>query len=84
MADDIYVTVENEQLIAASVTGEELIQVNAVGIQGISAAATNLGDINDVDLTILANGSLLIYDTTSSKWKSSLFLEHQDITGGQY
>ena len=82
--DDIYVTVENEQLIGTSVTGEELIQVNAVGIQGISAATSNLGDINDVDLTILANGSLLIYDTTSTKWKSSIFLEQQDITGGQY
>jgi hypothetical protein len=82
--DDIYVTVENEQLIGASVAGEELIQVNAVGIQGISAATSNLGDINDVDLTILANGSLLIYDTTNLKWKSSIFLEQQDITGGQY
>jgi hypothetical protein len=82
--DDIYVTVENEQLIGASVTGEELIQVNAVGIQGLSALGSNVGDINDVDLTTLANGSLLIYDSASSKWKSSLFLEHQDITGGQY
>lgn len=74
MADDIYVTVETEQLA----------EVTAVGIQGLSASSNNLGDINDVDLSTLANGSLLIYDAASSKWKSSLFLEHQDITGGQY
>lgn len=74
MADDIYVTVETEQLA----------EVTAVGIQGLSASSNNLGDINDVDLSILTNGSLLIYDATSLKWKSSIFLEQQDITGGQY
>ena len=74
MADDIYVTVETEQLA----------EVTAVGIQGLSASSNNLGDINDVDLSILTNGSLLIYDATNLKWKSSIFLEQQDITGGQY
>jgi hypothetical protein len=74
MADDIYVTVETEQLA----------EVTAVGIQGLSATSNNLADINDVDLSILTNGSLLIYDTTNLKWKSSIFLEQQDITGGQY
>lgn len=74
MADDIYVTVETEQLA----------EVVAVGIQGLAATSNNLADINDVDLSILTNGSLLIYDTTNLKWKSSIFLEQQDITGGQY
>jgi len=74
MADDIYVTVETQQVA----------EVSAVGIQGLSATTGNLGDITDVDTTILADGSVLVYDATALKWKSTIFLEKQDITGGHF
>ena len=44
----------------------------------------NLGDIADVDLTNLEDGSLLIYDIVTHKFVASRLLEKQEIDGGEF
>lgn len=72
MADDIFVTVETEQLATVSTVGE----------QGLSGTSGSLSDIADIDTTSLANGSVLVYKTTTNKWTSTLDLEDQYMNGG--
>lgn len=70
--------------ITATVTSDQQITVSAVGIQGLSSAEAGVNGLNDVDTTVLNNGSVLIYKTATSKWTASTTLEDQNITGGQY
>lgn len=72
MADDIYATIETQQILT----------VDTVGIQGLSATAGNLEDIANVDSTNVQNGSVLVYKTATSKWTSTLTLEDQFMNGG--
>ena len=76
MADDIYVTVEEE----SSTT------VTTVGEQGLSSTTGNVEDISNVDTTTngLQDGSLLIYSTLSSKWVASKLLEKQEVEAGEF
>lgn len=72
MADDIYATIETQQILT----------VDTIGIQGLSATAGNLEDITNVDTTNLQNGSVLVYKTATNKWTSTLDLEDQYMNGG--
>ena len=53
------------------------------GPPGVSAAVS-VGTLQDVDLSSLADGSLLIYSSSSQKWKASTILEKQALECGQY
>ena len=53
------------------------------GPPGISAAVS-IGTLQDVDLSSLADGSLLVYATAEQKWKSTRVLEKQAFECGQY
>lgn len=72
MADDIYATVETQNILT----------VDTIGIQGLSATSGSLGDITDIDLTTLREGSVLVYKTATNKWTSTLDLEDQYMNGG--
>ena len=72
MADDIYATIETQNILT----------VDTVGIQGLSATAGNLEDIANVDTSNLHNGSVLVYKTATNKWTSTLDLEDQYMNGG--
>ena len=76
MADDIYVTVEEEQSTTVTTVGE----------QGLSSTTGNITDIADVDSTTngLQDGSLLIYSTASSKWVAGKLLEKQEVEAGEF
>lgn len=43
-----------------------------------------MGDIDNVDLTANANGAVLVYDSTTGKFKASTTLDAQVIDGGTY
>jgi len=43
-----------------------------------------MGDIDNVDLTANANGAVLVYDSTTEKFKASTTLDAQVIDGGTY
>ena len=58
-------------------------QVVTVGIQG-PGGPNFVNTAEDVDVTNLTNGSLLIYKTTTQKWTSSTLLENQSMEAGEY
>jgi len=76
MADDIYVTVEQE----------DSTTVTTVGEQGLSSTTGNVEDISNVDTITngLQDGALLIYNTLSSKWVAGKLLEKQEVEAGEF
>jgi len=76
MADDIFVTV----------TEEDSTTVTTVGEQGLSSTTGNVEDIANVDTTTngLQDGALLIYNATSTKLVGGKLLEKQEMNGGHY
>lgn len=40
--------------------------------------------LNDVDLSSLSDGAVLVYSSSTSKWTATLDLEEQNINGGSY
>jgi hypothetical protein len=49
-----------------------------------SIAATRFKELEDIDLTNLQDGSVLVYSAESAKWESTRLLEKQTIECGQY
>jgi hypothetical protein len=61
--------------------------------EGLVSVSTNLNNpldslslVGDIDITTngKVNGSVLVYNSTTSKWTATRLLESQDISGGQY
>ena len=67
---------------ALDVTSVPIIQ--AVGIQGLSASNTGISGLADVDALLPADGSVLVYMQTTSKWTATTTLEAQDMEGGEF
>jgi len=58
-------------------------QVVSVGIQG-PAGPAQINAANDVDVSNLTDGSLLVYSTQVEKWTATQLLEKQTMECGQY
>jgi len=52
----------------------------------VSTTGGNLQDLQNVDTITegLQSGSVLVYNNTTGNWVSTIILQEQDITGGQY
>ena len=74
MSQDFYVTIETENVA----------EVTAVGIQGLSGVAGDIESISNVDTINAQDGSILVLNTATGKWVATRILEKQDINGGQY
>ena len=72
--DEIYVTVETQQVAA----------VTAVGIQGLSAGATGIEGLINVNTSVKTNGSVLVYKAATSMWTSTTTLDAQNMEGGEF
>lgn len=60
-------------------------QVVSVGIQGPSGESQfHLNNAQDIDVTAITDGSLLVYKADTSKWTATKTLQQQDVEGGQY
>ena len=83
---DITAQISSDTFITTSITSQNNVYVSAVGIQGVSATTTGMAGIADVeiDTNTLANGSLLIYKTGTSKWTASTLLDSQNMEGGEF
>ena len=66
--------------ISVVVKPKQTVLVN----QSSLIAAKRLSDLLDVDVSTREDGSLLIYDETVEKFKSSTLLEKQNINGGHF
>jgi len=43
-----------------------------------------IGQLDDVDVTNVQDGSVLVYNTNGSKWQATRILEKQIINGGNF
>lgn len=41
-------------------------------------------ELDDIDLSNLQDGSVLVYSTNSGKWESTILLKKQTVECGQY
>ena len=93
------VVVDNTAVITTEIDYYTPISYGAQGPQGPAGQAGQAGpagpigtvtgslfvsSINDVDLTVLQDGAILVYDTASSTWKSTRILDKQTVECGQY
>jgi hypothetical protein len=55
-------------------------------IRRVSAAGSGLATLSDVDTSTngLVDGSILVYNSSTSRWTSTTDLEDQNINGGGY
>ena len=73
--------------MAITVTSNRtIIKTIKVGtpIRRVNAAGAGIETLGDVDTTSKINGSLLIYNSSTSKWTASIDLENQNINGGSF
>lgn len=79
------VIVNNQSGKTVRVNTQGTSEVVAVGIQGPSGSAGYyLNNAQDVDISSLQNGSILVYKADESMWKATKNLEEQNLEGGQY
>jgi len=75
---DIFAVIDNGQNISASVSSDSLTaNMNILTLNSLS-------EITNVDTTVLENGSVLVFKTTTNKWTSTRTLEEQNLEGGHY
>lgn len=74
--------------IQVQVTSSNVAQVRKITvgtpIRRVTRAAIGMSDINNIDFSNLQNGSMMVYNSTTQNWTSTLNLESQNISGGQY
>ena len=49
-----------------------------------SLTSREISKLDDVDMTGLDDGSVLVYSTANSKWEATNLLEKQTVECGQY
>lgn len=75
------------QTIATEANNTVVIQNQssfAIVAGAIGPRANSIGVMEDVDLTNLADGGLLIYDDNIKRWVAGNLLQKQVIESGQY
>jgi len=65
------------------VVSENLPKTIVTGIMG-PAGARSFGEMYDVDLSSLPDGSILVYNQTNQKWASTTLLNKQTVDCGQF
>jgi len=81
VGEPILVTDEERVAIATSDnTYMPMAKLSEVGVGG----GTTLAALNDVDVTGVGSGSLLNYDSDSSKWKPTSQPRNQIFDGGNF
>jgi len=69
---------DNTTLVKKVVVGRPIRRVSGSG------GSVSVDNIIGIDTSGKSDGSLLIYNTSSSLWEASKDLEEQIINGGQY
>lgn len=72
-------TEKNNTVVVRTETPRTIV----TGIMG-PPGKTTLNQLEDVDVAQLNSGSLLVYNTQSQKWTSTILLNQQIVDSGQY
>ena len=84
MASDIIVHVQ-EIDVFSTVQVQELDTLTAsTNLYNPIATVQRVIDIGDVDSTELTNGSVLVYNSSISKWITTTTLSAQNMEGGEF
>ena len=79
------VKVNSQASKVVSVNTQGTSEVVAVGIQGPPGARYNsINSADDIDITNLEDGSVLVYKSSTLKWRATRTLEQQNLEGGHY
>lgn len=87
---EVVVTSANNTTVVSSpvqstvVTPQQRITTVVTGQLGPPGTSRNIEDLLDVDATNLQDGSLLVYNTTTSKWSSTTLLNQQQVDCGEF
>lgn len=77
------VTVNSATTNQVRVNSTTTNQVVSVGVQGPSGPNI-INAAQDVTVTNLKDGSVLVYSTAISKWEATNKLQKQELEGGQF
>ena len=75
----IVVVDENQTVVVQTDTPKTIV----TGIMGPRGAAS-FAELQDIDLSQLGAGSLLIYNTQTQKWTATTLLDQQTVESGQF
>ena len=79
------VKVNTQASKVVSVNTQGTTEVVSVGIQGPPGALYNsVNSAEDVDVSGLEDGSVLVYKSSTLKWRATRTLEQQNLEGGHY
>jgi Flp pilus assembly CpaE family ATPase len=77
------VLVTETQVVVSQPETREVIVTGLLGPKGDRGAST-IAELEDVNLTSLTSGSVLVYDTNSQKWISKTLLNQQQVDCGEF
>jgi hypothetical protein len=79
------IKVTSSPSVKIAIPQDSQLHVATVGIQGpAGSSVSQVSLMADVDVTNLTDGSLLVYEQQSSKWKSTTLLNKQAIDAGEF
>lgn len=76
---DIVVTGNGTTVVVDTTTTHTIV----TGIMG-PAGADSLAQLTDIDKTGLVDGATLIYNASTSQWKTTKLLDNQILEAGQF
>jgi len=81
---DIVAVVTPDQALSVAVS-EGVLTLSSTNLTA-PAVVQSMSNILNVDITTngQVDGSVLVYNTSTSKWTATRILDAQDVTGGQY
>ena len=74
------VVVDTNQTVVVQDSQTKIIVTGIMGPKGTS----NIQELDNVDISNLQNGSLLVYSTAATKWKATTTLDNQTLEAGQF
>ena len=77
---EIIATVEVPDLYAITVSQQNTFATTDTG----TIYLDSISQIGDVDTSILQNGSVLVYNSSTQKWTSTIYLTDQDMEAGEF
>ena len=53
-------------------------------VRKVTEASTNINNLVGIDTSAKVNGSVLVYNASSTLWEATLDLEQQNVNGGSF
>jgi hypothetical protein len=74
------VVVDEHQTVVVQTNAAKTILTGMLGPRG----AASFSELQDIDLSQLGSGSLLVYNNQTQKWTATTLLDQQTVESGQF